>query len=66
MKNNPLDFKILVAKMFLFGKDAGVCERLTYEEIQERYPKEFAQRQKDKLGYRYQVFWEKAASEFKF
>ncbi|KAM9828550.1 6-phosphofructo-2-kinase/fructose-2,6-bisphosphatase-like isoform X5 [Syngnathus typhle] len=33
--------------------DAGVCEELTYEEIQERFPEEFAQRDQDKFRYRY-------------
>ncbi|XP_022191025.1 6-phosphofructo-2-kinase/fructose-2,6-bisphosphatase [Nilaparvata lugens] len=33
--------------------DAGVCEGLTYEEMQEKYPQEFAWRDQDKLRYRY-------------
>ncbi|PAA77053.1 hypothetical protein BOX15_Mlig025895g4 [Macrostomum lignano] len=33
--------------------DAGVCEGLTYEEIAERFPVEFANRDKDKFNYRY-------------
>lgn len=33
--------------------NAGICEGLTYEEIQERYPSEFAWRDQDKLKYRY-------------
>lgn len=33
--------------------DAGICESLTYEEIQERFPQEFAWRDQDKLKYRY-------------
>ncbi|KAM3656182.1 6-phosphofructo-2-kinase/fructose-2,6-bisphosphatase 1 isoform 1-T1 [Ammospiza maritima maritima] len=33
--------------------DAGVCEEMTYEEIQERYPKELALRDQDKYRYRY-------------
>lgn len=33
--------------------DAGICEGLTYEEIQERFPTEFAWRDQDKLKYRY-------------
>lgn len=31
----------------------GICESLTYEEIQERFPQEFAWRDQDKLKYRY-------------
>lgn len=31
----------------------GICEGLTYEEIQERFPQEFAWRDQDKLKYRY-------------
>ncbi|KAJ9584891.1 hypothetical protein L9F63_020746 [Diploptera punctata] len=33
--------------------DAGVCEGLTYEEMQDKYPQEFAWRDQDKLRYRY-------------
>jgi broad specificity phosphatase PhoE len=32
---------------------AGVCDGLTYKEIEEMYPEEFARRQEDKLTYRY-------------
>lgn len=31
----------------------GVCEGMTYEEIQEKYPEEFALRDQDKFHYRY-------------
>jgi len=33
--------------------DAGICEEMTYEEIQEKFPKEFASRDEDKFRYRY-------------
>uniref|UniRef100_A0A8D2Q052 6-phosphofructo-2-kinase/fructose-2,6-bisphosphatase 2 n=1 Tax=Varanus komodoensis TaxID=61221 RepID=A0A8D2Q052_VARKO len=33
--------------------DAGVCEEMTYEEIQKKYPEEFALRDQDKYLYRY-------------
>ncbi|XP_063698393.1 6-phosphofructo-2-kinase/fructose-2,6-bisphosphatase-like [Culicoides brevitarsis] len=33
--------------------NAGICEGLTYEEIQEKFPSEFAWRDQDKLKYRY-------------
>ncbi|XP_069972339.1 6-phosphofructo-2-kinase/fructose-2,6-bisphosphatase 1 isoform X2 [Penaeus vannamei] len=33
--------------------DAGICEGLTYEEIQEQYPEEFAARDQNKYSYRY-------------
>jgi len=33
--------------------DAGSCEELTYEEIAEKYPEEFAARDVNKLTYRY-------------
>lgn len=33
--------------------NAGVCEGLSYEEMQEQYPQEFAWRDQDKLRYRY-------------
>ncbi|KAI9591325.1 6-phosphofructo-2-kinase-domain-containing protein [Syncephalis fuscata] len=32
---------------------AGDCEGLTYKEIEERFPEEFAERKNDKLRYRY-------------
>ena len=31
----------------------GVCDGLTYKEIEDKYPEEFARRQEDKLTYRY-------------
>lgn len=33
--------------------DAGICEGLSYEEIQARYPADFSARDKDKYHYRY-------------
>jgi 6-phosphofructo-2-kinase/fructose-2,6-biphosphatase 2 len=33
--------------------NAGVCDGLTYEEVAERMPEEFAKREKDKYNYRY-------------
>uniref|UniRef100_A0A915CMV3 6-phosphofructo-2-kinase domain-containing protein n=1 Tax=Ditylenchus dipsaci TaxID=166011 RepID=A0A915CMV3_9BILA len=33
--------------------DAGICEGLTYEDFQARYPKQFSERDKDKYHYRY-------------
>lgn len=33
--------------------NAGICEGLTYEEIQEKFPQEFAWRDQDKFKYRY-------------
>ncbi len=33
--------------------DAGICEEMTYEEIQNKYPEEFALRDQDKFHYRY-------------
>ncbi|XP_012616151.1 6-phosphofructo-2-kinase/fructose-2,6-bisphosphatase 2 isoform X2 [Microcebus murinus] len=33
--------------------DAGVCEEMTYAEIEEQYPEEFALRDQDKYLYRY-------------
>eukprot|EP01114_Cavostelium_apophysatum_P016203 TRINITY_DN4554_c0_g2_i1.p1 TRINITY_DN4554_c0_g2~~TRINITY_DN4554_c0_g2_i1.p1 ORF type:complete len:558 (+),score=68.88 TRINITY_DN4554_c0_g2_i1:27-1676(+) len=33
--------------------DAGICDGMTYEEIAERMPEEFAARAANKLGYRY-------------
>lgn len=41
---------------------AGICEELTYAQIQERYPEEFQERKINKLFYRYPgigsyIFW---------
>lgn len=33
--------------------DAGVCDGMTYEEIEEEYPDDFANRDEDKFNYRY-------------
>uniref|UniRef100_A0A8D1I8Z3 6-phosphofructo-2-kinase/fructose-2,6-biphosphatase 3 n=1 Tax=Sus scrofa TaxID=9823 RepID=A0A8D1I8Z3_PIG len=33
--------------------DAGVCEEMTYEEIRDTYPEEYALREQDKYYYRY-------------
>lgn len=32
---------------------AGICDGMTYKEIEQAYPEEFARRQDDKLSYRY-------------
>lgn len=33
--------------------DAGVCDGMTYEEIEDKFPEDFAERDKDKYNYRY-------------
>jgi 6-phosphofructo-2-kinase/fructose-2,6-biphosphatase 2/6-phosphofructo-2-kinase/fructose-2,6-biphosphatase 4 len=33
--------------------DAGICENMTYEEVEKEYPQEYEERAKDKLRYRY-------------
>lgn len=33
--------------------DAGVCDGLTYAEIEQRFPEDFAARDQDKFRYRY-------------
>ncbi|RUP49600.1 histidine phosphatase superfamily [Jimgerdemannia flammicorona] len=33
--------------------DSGVCDGMTYEEIEEKYPEDFANRDEDKFNYRY-------------
>ncbi|KAL9083450.1 MAG: hypothetical protein Q9165_008526 [Trypethelium subeluteriae] len=33
--------------------DSGVCDGLTYAEVEEKYPEDFAQRDEDKYNYRY-------------
>lgn len=40
-------------RVFLSRLSQGVCEEMTYEEIQENYPEEFALRDQDKYRYRY-------------
>lgn len=42
----------IILQHFLFVIQ-GICEGLTYEEIQERFPQEFAWRDQDKFKYRY-------------
>ena len=44
---------VLMALPELDEIDAGVCEGLTYEEINERYPREFTARAQDKYNYVY-------------
>lgn len=46
------DFKKLEWKA-LDELDSGVCDGLTYEEIAEKYPEDFKQRDEDKYNYRY-------------
>ena len=33
--------------------DAGVCDGMTYEEIEEKYPEDYEARDDDKFNYRY-------------
>lgn len=33
--------------------NAGICEDMTYEDVQQKYPEEFAARDRDKFSYRY-------------
>ncbi|KAI8917089.1 6-phosphofructo-2-kinase-domain-containing protein [Powellomyces hirtus] len=33
--------------------DSGVCDQLTYEEIEEKFPSDFTERDQDKFNYRY-------------
>ena len=33
--------------------DCGVCDGLTYEEVRDKFPKEYAARDLDKFMYRY-------------
>ena len=44
---------VLMALPELDEIDAGICEGLTYEEINKRYPEEFAARARDKYNYVY-------------
>lgn len=43
--------KIIWNHLFYFLQ--GTCDNMTYEEIQEKYPEEFARRDQDKYHYRY-------------
>ncbi|KAG0056415.1 hypothetical protein BGZ83_005130 [Gryganskiella cystojenkinii] len=49
---DPKDYDIKYIR-FLNEIYAGICEELTYKEIQERYPEEFKSRRANKLFYRY-------------
>ena len=33
--------------------DAGICDNMTYKEIEEQFPEQFALRKADKFSYRY-------------
>ena len=35
----------------------GVCDGMSYDEVKQRMPSEFAARQEDKLRYRYSKHW---------
>lgn len=37
----------------LFSSVEGICEGLTYDDFEERYPRQFADRDRDKYHYRY-------------
>lgn len=52
---NNLDFLKTRHKIFpnLDEINAGICNEMTYEQIAEKYPDEFAARKKNKLTYRY-------------
>ncbi|EPB74727.1 hypothetical protein ANCCEY_06210 [Ancylostoma ceylanicum] len=43
----------MVAPAKRLSSSQGICEGLTYEDFQARYPKQFAERDKDKYHYRY-------------
>ena len=46
-------FRVCTSHPELDEINAGCCEDLTYEEIEEKYPEEFRKRKKDKLRYQY-------------
>lgn len=35
--------------------DSGVCDGLTYDEIEQKFPDDFNDRDNDKFNYRYKV-----------
>lgn len=39
--------------LYVYSRFQGVCEEMTYEQIQENFPEEFAMRDQDKYRYRY-------------
>jgi len=55
MTSEPLVQEGFLRKKFkcLDEIDAGLCDGMTYEEIKEKWPKEFEARSNDKLNYRY-------------
>ncbi len=51
--SNKLDCKRYIEWRELREIEVGICDGLTYEQVQEQYPKEYAAREIDKLNYRY-------------
>lgn len=49
----PKVFSVCSAVYVCCECQQGVCEEMTYEEMRERYPDEFALRDQDKYYYRY-------------
>ncbi len=48
-----MHFLIILFYPALNEIDAGICEEMTYQEIQAKYPEEFAARDQSKFSYRY-------------
>ncbi|KAL6948877.1 hypothetical protein ACO0QE_001352 [Hanseniaspora vineae] len=48
-----LPYKTKLTWKALDELDAGLCDGMTYEEIESKYPDDFKQRDEDKYGYRY-------------
>lgn len=48
-----LDFPDKKAWKALDELDAGLCDGMTYEEIEAEYPEDYANRDQDKYNYRY-------------
>ncbi len=51
--SNKLDCNRYVEWRALREIEVGICDGLTYEQVEEQYPKEYAAREIDKLNYRY-------------
>lgn len=44
---------LLAAKLIYYPSFQGMCEEMTYKEMKEKFPEEFALRDEDKYYYRY-------------
>lgn len=53
MLGGPILFSMASSNLMAILCFQGVCEEMTYEEIRDQHPEEFALRDQDKYYYRY-------------